>query len=187
MKLLLDYQARPGTPARPPARWPQATHIAVAAGEPSLVLFVHPRCPCTRATLGELARIMARTGGRVHAAVEFVVPPSQDPGWARSDLWRSAAAIPGVRVGIDQDGTEARRFASATSGQVLLYDASGQLRFAGGITAGRGHAGDNAGSDAVVAFVSDGAASRSQSPVYGCALASPHTAAVGRMPLSCPR
>ncbi len=42
---------------------------------------------------------------------------------------------------------------SSTSGQVLLYDPSGRLAFSGGITAARGHVGDNAGSDAIVGLV----------------------------------
>jgi len=62
------------------------------------------------------------------------------------------------------------RVGAETSGYVLLYDRSGQLRFRGGITAGRGHAGDNAGEDAVVALVTGRPASRQQTPVYGCSL-----------------
>lgn len=184
MKFLVDYQSRAGVPAHAPAQWPRSTRIAMTAGEPMLLLFVHPHCPCTRATLGELARVLARTGGRLPAAVEFVVPPGEDPRWARTDLWQSATAIPGVRVGIDQDGAEARRFGSATSGQVLVYDTVGRLRFSGGITAGRGHAGDNAGGDAVVSLVSHGTGERS-TPVYGCALASSSSDAKGTNP-PCP-
>ena len=42
---------------------------------------------------------------------------------------------------------------ATTSGHVLLYDAGGVLRFAGGITDGRGHEGDNAGLDAALALL----------------------------------
>ena len=186
MKFVLDYQARAGTPAHAPAGWPQASRIAVAAGEPRLLMFVHPRCPCTRATLSELERVLARTGGRLRAVVQFVVPAGEDPQWARSDLWRIASAIPGVQLGMDQGGVEARRFGSATSGQVLVYDAAGHLRFAGGITAGRGHEGDNAGGDAVVAIVRNGVGVPSSTPVYGCALASPSVVAEWMLP-QCPK
>lgn len=172
MKVVLDYQARAGAPAHPPSSWPRSTSIARASGEPKLLMFIHPRCPCTRATLGELERILARTGGRLPATAQFVVPAGETPQWAHSQLWRSAAAIPGLQIGIDRDGIEARRFGSATSGQVLVYDSTGRLRFAGGITAGRGHAGDNAGADAVVAIAGKGTGAWSSTPVYGCALAS---------------
>jgi hypothetical protein len=158
----------------------------MAGHSPTLLMFAHPRCPCTRATLSELARVMARTGGRMHASVEFIVPPGEDPQWAQTDLWRSAAAIPETQVRLDTGGTEARRFGSATSGQVLVYDAAGRLCFAGGITAGRGHAGDNSGEDAVVAIANGGTGPLSHMPVYGCPLASP-SAVAEMMKARCPK
>jgi hypothetical protein len=57
-----------------------------------------------------------------------------------------------------------------TSGETMLYDASGRLVFAGGITGSRGHGGDNAGEDAVVAALLGGSGGASEAPVYGCAL-----------------
>jgi hypothetical protein len=186
MRFVLDYQTRPGVSAHPPLAWPLASRILPAEGEPRLLLFVHPHCPCSRATLSELARVVAQTRGHLHVAVEFVVPPGQESRWGQTDLWQSVSGIPGVQVGLDQNGVEARRFGSVTSGQVLLYDAMGHLQFAGGITAGRGHAGDNAGSDAVVSFIRDGSGPRSSTPVYGCALASP-ASPMERMPFRCPR
>ena len=100
-----------------------------------------------------------------------MVPPGLDSSWAKTDLWHSASSIPGVRVFMDHDGAEARRFGVATSGQALLYDAQGRLQFAGGITPGRGHAGDNAGSEAIVSRVKLHSAGRSDTPVFGCAFA----------------
>jgi len=50
----------------------------------------------------------------------------------------------------------ARSFGVHTSGQALLYAPDGTLRFAGGITSGSGHAGDNAGVDAIARYVRDG-------------------------------
>ena len=42
---------------------------------------------------------------------------------------------------------------SKTSGQVVVYDAKGALLFSGGITAARGHMGDNAGRDRITALL----------------------------------
>jgi hypothetical protein len=81
--------------------------------------------------------------------------------------------MPGVRVFVDRDGAEAKRFGVATSGQVLFYDAQRRLRFTGGITAGRGHAGDNAGADAIVSLVDHGTTVEPETPVFGCALGTP--------------
>jgi len=67
----------------------------------------HPHCPCTRATLGELAVLMARVQKRVNAVVVFVVPNGVPEKWEETDLWRNAAQIPGVRVLKDVGGKEA--------------------------------------------------------------------------------
>jgi hypothetical protein len=154
------------------SRWPQGSDLELAEGVPTLVLFAHPRCPCTRATLGELEKIMARFRGRATVWVAFFSPTSEvDEDWERTDLWRTAAAVPGVRVFEDVDGREARRFHAATSGQTFLYDERGELLFAGGITSARGHAGDNAGREAIERYLAGARKAAGQTPVFGCPLA----------------
>jgi hypothetical protein len=101
-------------------------------------MVVHPHCPCTRASLAELSSILNAQPRRASAYVLFVRPPGVGPGWERTDLWRQAAAIRGVRPIHDDWGGEAARFGAATSGQTMLYDREGVLRFSGGITAARG-------------------------------------------------
>ena len=71
---------------------------------------------------------------------------------------------------IDNDGIEARRFGSSTSGQVMLYNTQGKLLFSGGITASRGHSGDNDGRTAIVALLTQGQALTDETPVFGCQL-----------------
>jgi hypothetical protein len=136
-------------------------------------MLVHPQCPCSRATIGELADLMAKSEGRISAYVLFVRPPGFADSWVHTDLWESARQIPGVNV-ISDNGREAHRFGAATSGQTLVFDRRGQLRFSGGITLARGHWGDNAGVNAVVALL--GTPSRSgtdRAAVYGCPLFGP--------------
>ena len=70
----------------------------------------------------------------------------------------------------DDGGAEARAFGVETSGQTLLYDAAGKLRFNGGITGSRGHAGDNAGRKALVALIGETAPDRNGASVFGCPL-----------------
>jgi hypothetical protein len=120
--------------------------------------------------MGELAEIMAHTQGRLTAYVLFLKPAGFSEDWEKTDLWQSAASIPGVNVMIDEGGAEARLFNSSTSGQAILYDATGHLLFSGGITGSRGHSGDNAGRSAIVAFVNAGAADRAETFVFGCPL-----------------
>ena len=100
----------------------------------------------------------------------FLKPKDFSEDWTKTDIWQSAAAIPDVKIKIDDEGREAERFNASTSGQVLLYDANGRLLFDGGITASRGHSGDNDGREAIESFVLRGKATTTQTPVFGCSL-----------------
>ena len=116
---------------------------------------------------------MTRAQGLVNANVLFVKPRGLSEDWGKTDLWISATSIPGVNVTTDEDGVEATLFRSLTSGQAMLYDTHGQLVFSGGITAARGHAGDNDGRSAILARITNGAATTNQTPVFGCPLFKP--------------
>lgn len=168
--VLRGYESKPGVAAAPPDSWPAASRIEPAADRPTLVMLAHPHCPCTRASIGELARLMTQARGRVTAYVLFVKPPGFSDEWAQSDLWASAAAIPGVTPVRDDGGVEAGLFRAATSGQTVLYDAAGNLLFSGGVTSARGHAGDNAGRAAIVSLLTSGVAEGRDAPVFGCPL-----------------
>ena len=167
------YESAAGAPADAPSRWPAQSSVTRKAGQPTLVLLAHPKCPCTRATVSELAKLMTDCQGKVLATVLVVRPPGMPADWEKTDLWFSAAAIPGVTVIVDDEGREAQCFGAATSGQALLYSAAGTLLFSGGITESRGHAGDNAGRSAITALVLHPTTKLSlaaHTPVYGCPL-----------------
>ncbi len=168
--LLWDYENTPGSAAAAPARWPAGSRLQRSAEGATLVLLAHPHCPCTRASIGELSRLMAQAQGRVTAYVLFVKPPGFAVEWEKTDLWSSASAIPGVNVVRDDEGVEAQRFRAATSGQVALYDGGGRLLFSGGITSARGHAGDNAGRTAIVSLLTTDEPAQRETPVFGCPL-----------------
>src|SRR5206468_3960171 len=135
------------------ASWPEDCQVVRRANLPTLLVFAHPQCPCTRATISELERLAAHCVDRLQIVVAFLSLPELGEEWTHSALWDSAAAIPGVELRADRDGAIARQFGIDASGQTLLYDAAGRLVFEGGITGSRGHAGDNEGEDAVVEFV----------------------------------
>lgn len=176
--VLLIHSQTPGEAGGPPERWPAASGIARGSQRPTLVMFAHPKCPCTRASMEELAELMARSQGLVDARVVFFKPEEAGENWALTDTWKSAAAIPGVTVQTDIDGREAALFQAATSGQVVLYDARGQLLFQGGITEARGHAGDNEGLAAILDLLQHGKTPLSTSPVYGCPIQDKKSASV---------
>jgi hypothetical protein len=168
--ILWAFDNAPGVSARAPARWPADSPLSRAAGRPTIVLLAHPQCSCTRATLGELAEALARARTRPKTYILFLKPEGFANGWERTDLWRTAAALPDVTVLRDDEGREARRFGAFTSGQTLLYDSDGTLLFSGGITGARAHAGDNAGRSTIVDLLNRGQSSRAATNVFGCPL-----------------
>jgi hypothetical protein len=171
LAMLFQYAGRPGAPATPPAAWPKASGLALAKSGATLVMFVHPRCPCTRASLEELEKLIARCGSAVTPFVVFLKPKDSADDWEQTDLWRAAARTPGVHVVCDVEGLEARRFGAKTSGQTMLFDPRGRLLFSGGITAARGHAGDNAGRSAIEALARGELPVCRETPVFGCPIA----------------
>jgi hypothetical protein len=172
MRVLLRYESTPGRVGAVGVNWPAVSAIPRTEPKPALVMFAHPHCPCTRASIGELAQIMADTGGKLDATVLFIKPKGAGTDWDDTELRRSAAAIPGVKVLTDPDGSEARRFGAETSGHTLLFDGTGALLFSGGITASRGHAGRNDGESAIISAVNGKQTTRERTPVFGCSLTS---------------
>jgi len=173
MGILWNYGQTPGVEGTPPLQWPSDSLVQRASDKPTLVMFAHPHCPCTRASLGELSLLMTRCRGLVAAHVLFVKPASTPENWEKTDLWEEASAIPGVEVVRDSEGYRARRFGIATSGQTVLYDSQGRFLYSGGITVTRGHRGDNAGRSAIVSLLTRQGAPPRGSPVFGCSLLTP--------------
>jgi len=170
VRALLSYESAPGRVGVLPRTWPAESAIQRADDRPTLIMLAHPRCPCTRASIGELAQIMSQVQGKVVAYVLFVKPSESGADWEDTGLRRSAERIPGVKVLSDVDGVEARRFGAETSGHTVLFDADGRLLFSGGITESRGHAGDNAGENAIVSLVNNHTSERAETFVFGCSL-----------------
>ena len=170
MTRLWQFEGTAGKTGHPPAQWARSTAIALDPAKPTLIMLVHPQCPCSRASLTELNHLAALCPNQAAISVLFLKPAGYTQAWADTDLWRQAAAIPGVTVQADDNGETARRFGAATSGETVLYAPNGQLLYQGGLTGARGHEGDNAGLSAVAALLHGQIKSAGQEPVYGCPL-----------------
>ena len=166
--MLAIYANSPGPSQQAVPRWPTDSRIVLNERGCTLILFAHPRCPCTRASLGELEKVVARFQGSVTPWVVFFKPSGSDETWDQTDLRKTAEAIPGVHVISDIDGVEARRFNAKTSGQTILYNDLGELLFNGGITLARGHAGDNTGRSAIESYLNGTVPDSCNTPVFGC-------------------
>ena len=167
---MLSYELTPAAPASPVRWWPTATQLVRDPGRPTLLMFVHPGCPCSRASLAELSRLLSPRRNEVAVRILMVRPAGLEAGWEKTDLWAIAQRIEGATVLCDADGVEAQRFGARTSGETMLFAPEGRLLFDGGITASRGHEGDNAGRDIIAALIDDGGNRFRQTPVFGCAL-----------------
>jgi len=167
---MLRYSNIPGADGQVPAHWPPRSSIALARTNNTLIMFAHPHCSCTRASLRELERLMASAQGRITAHVMFLRPAELPIIWTETSIWRQAATIPDVTVQRDTDGAEARRFGSATSGDTVVYGADGRLLFHGGITISRGHEGDNPGLSAIIGLSKSLPVETTQTPAFGCSL-----------------
>ena len=165
---LLKYENSPGKVGNVSSAWPANSSIQLASDRPTLVMLAHPQCPCSRASMDELSQVMARVQAKVRAYVLFYAPRDSGSDWQNTETRRSATQIPGVIVLPDIDGAEAERFGAETSGHTLLFDPSGRLLFNGGITASRGHSGDNAGESSIVSLINNHTAKVGQTFVFGC-------------------
>lgn len=171
--VVINYDLQPGEAAAAPRRRPAGIASPLAADRPTLLLFAHPRCPCTRATLVELNYILTACPGAADIRVYFTTPESPTVEWTNTTLWNEATALPGTIASADPSGALARQFDVKTSGHLLLYSADGKLLFSGGITAARGEEGANLGRSAVVALLKGQSGVEPESQVFGCPLFGP--------------
>lgn len=167
---LLMYEFAPGSENRYPTTWPKESGLALDATGYTLLMAVHPKCSCSSASLNELSKLMVRFSSQVHAKAFFIAPQNASSDYIRSKNWRAAQNIPNLEIVLDTDGQLANHFHLKTSGATLLYNQNGELAFSGGITASRGHSGDNAGSKAILDIVSGFPTAINKTAAFGCHL-----------------
>jgi hypothetical protein len=177
-----SYHATPGAvaaavPAAIAGGAPAGDDALVAPGRTSLLVFLHPQCPCSAATLDAVEGLIAahrdagpRVAERLRVTAVFADVGDGGRDASEGPTWRRAAAIAGLRIVRDADGAIARRFDARTSGQVLCYGTVGTLAFNGGLTAGRGAAGDSDGARAVAAIAAGRPPLVRATDVFGCEL-----------------
>jgi hypothetical protein len=168
---LYCYALTPDRAGEAVRHWPAGASLRPAWTRPVLVLFLHPRCPCSSATVEELNKLLVGGSDQVESFVVFVRPEGVEPGWEQTGLWQTAAALPDVRVLPDRGGRDQKLFGARVSGEAFLYDTAGRLLFHGGITSARGHVGDNAGAEALAARMQDSDSGFCRTNVFGCRLA----------------
>jgi len=168
--LLEVHDSAPGTLGHTIKSWPVASALIPSFGKPTLLFFAHPQCPCTRASIEELDRLVSSVPGKAKLIVIFLKPSSVGDSWNNTDLWTHAKRIPGAQTLADTDGQECRRFGAFTSGTTILFSPTGEELFRGGLTMSRGHEGDSLGLEAISGYLRTNRISLHSTPVFGCAL-----------------
>ena len=168
---MFSYNSRPAELAVVSQHWPVRTSLKKTAGSYELVMAVHPQCPCTRASVAELNKILLKMNGKVRAHALVYKPFELSDIWTRTETTGRLDELPFTNVHRDMNGVKALDFGLTTSGQVLLYAPDGKLAFNGGLTAFRGHEGPSLGQKIVYDIVAGRQPSTSVSKVFGCGLA----------------
>jgi len=164
------YALTPGAAMAAPSQWPADLPFSPAPHGFTFVLTLHPQCPCSRATVNNLAGLIASHPAKAACYVLMVRPAGEPDQWEHTSLWDSAAAIPGTTVLTDVAGKWSARLGALTSGETFVFDPAGRLLFSGGITESRGHEGYSTGLAALQAILDGGQPQQQHTPVFGCAL-----------------
>ncbi len=80
------YTGSPGVSATAPELWPSESRIPLDPSRATLVMFAHPRCPCTRASLSELDRLLARCPVQINVQVVFLKPAGMNEDWVKTSF-----------------------------------------------------------------------------------------------------
>ena len=168
---LLRYNLSAGKATAAPRDIPAWLAAGSAVERPQLVIALHPHCSCSRATLNELAKILSRAPNTCDVIALTYVPENALGHWLETELVDKCRRLNG-RIHPDPEGKLAVSLGSLTSGGVLLYDAEGSLCYQGGLTAARGHEGDNLGARTVLNILRGGRQDPMSLPVFGCPLQS---------------
>ncbi len=168
--VLVAYGSVPGPSESPPDHWPATASIERATDRPTLLVFVHPQCPCTLATIAELERLIAEVSGHVQPIVLLGCPANQRQEWLETRLAQRCQMLSASQVLADVNGVLATQFNAMTSGFCVLYSATGKLQFHGGITYQRGHEGESHGRVALRRILNGQPPLATKAPVYGCQL-----------------
>src|SRR5215204_4501233 len=99
--VLWRYDNTPGSAAHAPDAWPDLSALARATDRPTLVMLAHPHCTCTRASLGELARLPVQT---LKIDRSFVSGP---PNARNVEIVRAILALAaGLSIDVTAEGVE---------------------------------------------------------------------------------
>lgn len=156
-----------------PSAWPEVLGTFNPEGDAlTIVMAAHPQCSCTRASLAQLERLLARFPQQMHALVcVYQMPGQKAQAVQQSAFWKHLEALPGVEPKLDPEGTITALLGAEVSGSVAAFNRTGTLVFQGGLTASRGHEGPSLAIDHLAQLASGHVPEKgavASAPVFGC-------------------
>ena len=91
LRQLWGYANRAGASGLASPQWPKESRLTLDAKHATLVMFVHPMCPCSKASAEELARVMARCESNLAVQVVAMQPMDAPEDWGQSRLLQQVA------------------------------------------------------------------------------------------------
>ncbi len=171
--VLVSYSTTPKPAHAASDVWPVGASLNYDANRPTFVMFIHPKCPCSVASIRMYEQAVGDRTDALTALFVFTKPADENDSWCHGAAWNMVAEIPNARRCVDQAGRIAAYFGAVCSGETYVYNWGGRLLFHGGITGSRGHEGDCIGTEAIHAIACGRPTRRDTSPVYGCQLVLP--------------
>lgn len=170
--VLMVYSNTPGQQGEVAQILAPDSEIQLDTQRPTLVMYAHPHCPCTEASVEELTRLQARLKGKFLTCVVFYVPEDgiNEESWREDGMWDDVQRLTDTVVLADPGGKLAKQAGAEISGTVGLYAPDRRLLYFGGITPARGHAGDNVGTFAIQDYFNE-LAFDGRGAAYGCQIA----------------
>lgn len=159
----MSYAGSAGKQSPVLGHWPKDSKLK-NPNKDHLVMFIHPGCSCSKASLAELSRLMSVTD--LTAQIVFMKSKNLVKLYEKNPLLAQAKLIPRTEIVFD-DGFESKLFGAETSGLTHLYNQNSNLVFTGGLTMARGHEGDSLGKAAILSYLK-GQKTISRSLVFGC-------------------
>jgi hypothetical protein len=166
----IDYEHNPGRIGVTRSEWPADSKLQPSDRNGTLVVFLHPYCPCSQKGLVKLERILAAQSTKPACYFLFSSLEGRSCVETDSENWQTARAIAPDGTQTDFEAREGSRFGATTSGFVVFYDAEGRLRFRGGITSERGGEQSNSFERLLSEAISGSRFPLINTPVFGCPL-----------------
>ena len=151
------------------AAWQDNLDLPLIEPGPNLVMFLHPRCGCSLASLKELKQLVDRSPADLKVTL-VIMKYEQVPDADEKDFQEGLKGIRGARILRDPAGNMAKNLGAMTSGITYLVANDRKIIFQGGLTPSRGHEGETIGQ----AFILDWLRTRREATVlekvFGCGL-----------------